>query len=246
MNSTYGTAPGFSLRNWSAWAPGLENQQDWLDWRANPLLPSGDTTPAAACLPPLLRRRALRLGRMALESLSNIAKTAPAESPVIFASRHGEVLRSQRLMAELITEGNVSPQSFSLSVHNATIGLHTIAQGCQANVTALAGGNATASALLIEAMGLLVDGAPSVLIVACDETLPDCYSTYADEPQAPFAWAAELVAGEEFMPGTQLMPPVTKTLPELLDLFRFLINPQQSVWHATSGSLQWQRTGQSC
>ena len=241
MYFTHGTAPGFSLRNWAAWAPGLENRQDWLDWRANPQPPTGDMAPAAACLPPLLRRRALRLGRMALESLSSVAKNVPDDTPIIYASRHGETHRSLGLIRELIAEGNVSPQSFSLSVHNATIGLYTIAKGCHANVTALAGGNASASAILNEAQGLLADGAKSVLLVACDEVLPECYAPYADEPQAPFAWAAELVAGDEFIPGTQQQATTAQNLPELLTLFRFLIDPMQPAWSAHSGTRHWQR-----
>ncbi|MBS1157210.1 MAG: hypothetical protein H6R07_3134 [Proteobacteria bacterium] len=246
MYPPYGAAPGFSIRNWAAWAPGLESRQDWLDWRADPRLPVGDGAPAAACLPPLLRRRAMRLGRMALECLAAVSCDVPADTPVVFASRHGEALRSQGLIRELLDEESVSPQSFSLSVHNATLGLYTIANGCHANVTALAGSNATASALLTEAMGLLADGLASVLIIACDEMLPDCYASYADEPQAPFAWAAELVASDEFTPSIQPAVPASRNLPELLDLFRFLIDPQQPVWCASSGALHWQRAGGSC
>lgn len=188
----------------------------------------------------------MRLGRMALECLAAVSRDVPADTPVVFASRHGEALRSQGLIRELLAEESISPQSFSLSVHNATIGLYTIANGCHANVTALAGGNATASALLTEAMSLLADGSASVLIIACDEMLPECYASYADEPQAPFAWAAELVAGNEFVPSHQPNGPESTNLPELLTLFRFLIDPQQPAWRASSGTLHWQRAGGSC
>lgn len=183
---------------------------------------------------------------MALECLAAVSRDVPADTAVVFASRHGEALRSQGLIRELLAEESVSPQSFSLSVHNATLGLYTIANSCHANVTALAGGNATASALLTEAMGLLADGAASVLVVACDEVLPDCYAGYADEPQAPFAWAAELVAGNEFVASNQPKGPESTNLPELLDLFRFLIDPTQPAWGTVSGAPHWQRTGGSC
>lgn len=183
---------------------------------------------------------------MALECLAAVAHNTPVDTPIVFASRHGEALRSHALIRELLCEQSVSPQSFSLSVHNATLGLYTIATGCHANVTALAGVNATASALLTEAMGLLADGAASVLVVACDEVLPDSYAGYADEPQAPFAWAVELVAGNDFTPSIQSAVPAPRNLPELLDLFRFLIDPAQPAWHASSGAQHWQRTGESC
>ena len=241
MHFIHGSAPGFSVRKWAAWAPGLESQQDWLEWRINPQLPAGDTAPAAAHLPPLLKRRTLRLGRMALESLASVAQDVAADTPIIFASRHGETQRSLGLIRELIAEGSVSPQSFSLSVHNATIGLHTIAQASHANVTALAGGAATAQAILVEALGLLADGAESVLVVACDEILPECYAPYADEPQAPFAWAAELVVGDEFTPAAQIGTSALPALPELLGLFLFLIDPQQPAWGTDACALHWQR-----
>lgn len=165
---------------------------------------------------------------MALEVLADIAKNLPTSTPIVFASRHGEALRSFGLIRELHTEGSVSPQSFSLSVHNATAGIHTIALGCHANVTALAGSQATGDALLTEAMGLLLDGAQSVLVVACDEPLPDCYRPYLDEPQAPFAWAAELIAGDQFMWRDTPSHPCTHALPELLATFLFLIDTQHN------------------
>lgn len=241
MSLNHGIAPGFSVRNWAAWAPGLDNRQAWLDWRSNPYLPAGDESPSATFMPPLLRRRALRLGRMAIESLATIAMEAPADTPVVFASRHGETHRSIKLTQELIAEGGVSPQSFSLSVHNATVGLYTITRACRANVTALAGCQATATTLLTEALGLLADGAPSVLVVACDEMLPDCYKPYADEPQAPFAWTAELIAGNEFTPDTTALATASSTLPDLLALLRFLIDPQQTAWTDKFGAINWIR-----
>lgn len=235
----HNTATGFSVRNWAAWAPGLECRQDWLDWCHKPYLPAGETAPAAAHLPPLLKRRTLRLGRMALEALAAVARDLPAATPVVFASRHGETLRSLGLIRELLAEGSVSPQSFSLSVHNATVGIHTIALGSHANVTALAGGQATGDALLTEAMGLLFIEAESVLVVACDETLPDSYLPYTDEPQAPFAWAAELVRGDEFFWSEQARPFTPEKLPELLATLFFLIAPD----HQTTAFGHWLRQG---
>lgn len=178
---------------------------------------------------------------MALESLFAIVPDTPPETPVVFASRHGETQRSLTLIHELQKEGNVSPQSFSLSVHNATAGLYTIARTCHANVTALAGGNATGAALLSEAFSLLTDGAPSVLVVACDELLPDCYVPYADEPQAAFAWAAELTAGTSFVPATQVETAAAHELPELLTLLHFLLDEHQSAWRGGHGHAGWLR-----
>lgn len=218
-------ASGFSVRHWAAWAPDRQSQHDWLDWCGNPSLPAGEASPAASHVPALIRRRTHRLGRMALEALHTVAGNLPNKTPIVYASRHGESIRSQELIEELLTENGVSPQSFSLSVHNAIIGIHTITQASRANVTALAGSHATGSALLTEATGLLASGNASVLVVACDEVLPDVYTPYVDEPQAPFAWAAELVPGHDFIWDTGFRPDETHRLPELLATLHFLIAP---------------------
>jgi hypothetical protein len=61
---------------------------------------------------------------------------------------------------------------FGLAVHNASAGLFSIARADRANHIALAAGPATIEHAVIEACGLLADGAPMVLLVACDAPLP--------------------------------------------------------------------------
>jgi hypothetical protein len=76
-----------------------------------------------------------------------------------------------------------------MAVHNAIPGLLTIARADRANHIALASGAATIEHAVIEACGLLADGAPSVLLVACDCPLPELFKPFEDCEEQPHAWA---------------------------------------------------------
>jgi len=76
-----------------------------------------------------------------------------------------------------------------LSVHNATSGLFSIARGDHTGSSALAAGQSSVEHAVIEACGLLADGALEVLLVVYDRPLPAVYAAYEDCQEQPFAWA---------------------------------------------------------
>jgi hypothetical protein len=144
----------------------------------------------------MLRRRAGFLGRMALE-VAYACLGQDADVPTVFCSRHGEVGRAIGLLGELARGEPLSPTAFGLAVHNASAGLFSIARADRANHVALAAGSATLEHAVIEACGLLADGAPMVLLVACDEPLPAPLAHFEDCAEQPFAFAWAIVpAGE--------------------------------------------------
>ncbi|MBM3117139.1 beta-ketoacyl synthase chain length factor [Jeongeupia naejangsanensis] len=199
MSTTPTSTLRFCLRQWSAWAPGLETREAWSGWDGT--LPHGDASPKVDAMPAMLRRRADRLGKMTLETLY-APDIAYHGQPLIHASRHGEATRTVPLLQALARDGAVSPQAFSMAVHNATAGLFTIATRTHAPVTAIAAGPETALAGLLEACSQLADGAASVLLCFSDEPLPALYQPYADTAEAPFALTLDLVAGDDFTLGT--------------------------------------------
>lgn len=140
-------------------------------------------------MPALLRRRLDPLGRMAAQ----VAYWCwPAQSlglPVVFASRYGDAARSVAMLADLAAQQPLSPTAFGMSVHNAAAALVSIARGDRANTLAVSAGAASAGAALLEALALLADGAPEVLVVCYDAPLPCDYAAFADENAAPYAWA---------------------------------------------------------
>jgi hypothetical protein len=104
------------------------------------------------------------------------------------------------LLGDLARGEPLSPTSFGLAVHNASAGLFSIARADRANHIALAAGPSTIEHAVIEACGLLADGAPMVLLVACDEPLPALLSAFEDCREQPYAFAWAMVApGENAM-----------------------------------------------
>lgn len=178
----------FSIAASTAWAPGVETAEAWLDWSLGQREIAGETEPAVRAMAPMLRRRAGVLDRMALEVAYRCLGDRTGV-PAIFCSRHGETARSVDLLTDLAKGQPLSPTMFGLSVHNATGGLFSIARGDHAGSSALAAGPSSVEHAVIEACGLLADGAAEVLLVVYDRPLPAVYAAYQDCHEQPFAWA---------------------------------------------------------
>lgn len=185
----------FSIARHAYWAPGLTTLAAWTQWAqaavAAPIVLGEE--PGVKAMPPMLRRRAGFFGKMALE-VAYECLDGRTDVPVVFCSRHGEVARAVELLSDLARGEPLSPTAFSMSVHNAHVGLLTIARKDHANHIALAAGGATIEHAVIEACGLLADGAPSVLLVACDAPLPELFLPFRDGVEQAHAWAWLLTA----------------------------------------------------
>lgn len=178
----------------AAWAPGVESPADWSQWAANPQVVQSDETPMAAAVPAMTRRRLTRWGRQALEVAEPLAVDIDDNVPVIFSSRHGDTRRTLKLLQALAAGEPLSPNSFSLSVHNSALGLFTILKKLKAPSLALAAGQDTLAAAWLEAESWLADGAKRVLLVHTDEPLGEFYRDYADEQEMPAALALMLTS----------------------------------------------------
>lgn len=185
----------FSIARHTYWAPGLTTLAAWTQWAQAPVAAPiilGEE-PGVKAMPPMLRRRAGFFGKMALE-VAYECLDGRTDVPVVFCSRHGEVARAVELLSDLARGEPLSPTAFSMSVHNAHVGLLTIARKDRANHIALAAGGATIEHAVIEACGLLADGAASVLLVACDAPLPELFMPFRDGVEQAHAWAWLLTA----------------------------------------------------
>lgn len=187
----------FSIVNHAQWAPGLTTQQAWTAWAAAPYPIVPGEEPGVKAMPAMLRRRAGFLGKMALE-VAYQCVDGQADIPTVFCSRHGDVARAVELLTDLAQGQPLSPTAFGMAVHNAIPGLFTIARNDRANHIALASGAATVEHAVIEACGLLADGAPQVLLVVCDCPLPDLFAAFDACHEQPHAWAWLLSAGQDY------------------------------------------------
>ncbi|HTD28367.1 MAG TPA: beta-ketoacyl synthase chain length factor [Xanthomonadaceae bacterium] len=271
----------FTIRDWSAFAPGLTHKAEWMAWAAEPFLPQGEATPALPEMPPMLRRRVDKLGRMALQVAWWCQQGQDENVPLVFASRHGDLARTYEMLRSLAHEQPLSPTHFGLSTHNAIAAQYSIARNLGSNCVCVSAGTATAEAAIIEALGLLADGIEAdaidpdgieeVLVVVYDCPLPEGYASYADEPEAAFAWTARIgrAAKGDVLHTLQVdadpidvapvdadpvdADPVDATqvgvdaqpgrlLPHGLEVLRFLIGGQSILKHRENGrSWRWRK-----
>ncbi len=178
----------FSIASHAAWAPGVTTAKAWAEWAQAPFVIGDGAEPGVRLMPPMLRRRAGFLGKMALE-VAYQCLDGRTDVATVFCSRHGEVARAVQLLTDLAQDMPVSPTGFGLAVHNASAGLLSIARGDQANHIALAAGASSVEHAVIEACALLADGAPMVLLVAYDCALPPVFAHFQDCAEQAHAWA---------------------------------------------------------
>ena len=167
---------GFAVSRWHAWAPGMEPGADWSAWLAGETAGAAHAQPDVNQLPALLRRRLDRLGRMALHTAWPCLEGLNA-AQFVFASRDGSLARTLELLTALAHNEPLSPAVFSVSVHNGTTGLSSIARGDRSAATAIAAGRDSLGMGLLEAACLISAGAQHVVMCYADQNLPPPYDT---------------------------------------------------------------------
>ena len=178
----------FSVVADAAWAPGLATREAWQRWADAPHPFAAGGEPPLSSMPAMQRRRVGMPGRMALQVAFDCLD-GRSGVPTVFASRHGEVKRAIEQIGELVRAEPLSPTAFGLAVHNAPAGQFSIARADQANQLALSAGADTIETAVLEACGLLADGAPEVLLVVYDAPLPPLLARFEDVDEQAFAWA---------------------------------------------------------
>ncbi|MES2611816.1 MAG: beta-ketoacyl synthase chain length factor [Pseudomonadota bacterium] len=246
----------FAVRAWAAIAPGLQSQEQWLQWAKAPVCPVGDTAVELPHVPAMARRRLGHLAKMAVSVADSVLPPEErADIPVVWASRYGDADKALSLLRSQALDEPLSPTAFGLSVHNAVGAQHSILRGMHANAVCLASSHCAPEAGIVEAVGLLSDAAQDaaeVLLVCYDEVLPPDYAGFHDEPAAEYAWAALLAplqAGEEGFvlraldDGAPQGGGQAVALPHGLDALHFLLQAErQNLVHThASGQWMWER-----
>ncbi len=126
------------------------------------------------------RRRLSSLARIVLHVAHECAQDV-TDARVVFASRHGELARTTKMLESLAAGEELSPTLFSMSVLNASAGLFSILQKNTAPSTAISAGTASFGYGLIEAcLQLAENPRQPVLYIYADEPAPTDYD--AGEP----------------------------------------------------------------
>jgi Beta-ketoacyl synthase, N-terminal domain len=165
----------FAIQTWAVWPPlALSNEQELVKMQGNLL----------AFVPNNLKRRLSPLAKTVFCAVSQCDSISSC-IPVVFSSTHGELAKSLDMIKLLEAGEDISPTAFSLSVHNAIAGLFSIVYGNTSEVTVLAPGEDGIASAFLEALGILQEGEPDVLMVFYDEPLPEFY------PSEPFQLSAD-------------------------------------------------------
>lgn len=186
----------FVILDWAAWAPGLSSRDHWQQWQLGEKPVSCSLSPPIlTSIPKTLQRRLSPLARAVLYAVGECITEGEA-IPSVFSSSHGEISRCLHMLETLQAGDELSPTAFSLSVHNAIAGLFSMAYGNRAEITALAPAVGGIHSGFIEALGILAEGHPDVLLVFYDEPLPDFFpnSNYAMTIAFPCVLALRLAS----------------------------------------------------
>lgn len=237
----------FSVLEYAAWAPGIETKSAWTNWAFHPIFDKTVSEPKLQAMSPMLRRRTDLLGKMALESAWQCLGDQK-NIPIVYCSRHGEVARSVGMLTDLAQGELLSPASFSLSVHNAIAGLFSIARSDRVNHIAIASKEDVAESALIEACGLLADGAEKVMVVIYSNALPHQLAVFADREELPYSWAWLIVPPQKevitlsCVESTEIENPSDTLLPHELEVFRFFLTGMKQLEIRTSrNAWMWRR-----
>lgn len=239
----------FNIAQWRAWAPGLTTVEDWQRWSLTPVVDTGfsdqDAAPDVSFLPAMQRRRLSRLARMAFSVGWPLAE-GQQQLPLVFVSRHGETPRTFEILSDLAAAQPLSPTQFSLSVHNAVIGLWSIMRGETSEMTALAAAGDGLEHGVMEAVTLLNEGAPAVLLIVTEELPPKAYAPWVDDVPFPYALGLLLTPGDEWQLTLSTLPSQEHAdcggkWPHALNLLRALSTQQNTLHHPWKRRLwNWQ------
>ncbi|EWG98961.1 hypothetical protein Q427_27645 [Halomonas sp. BC04] len=147
----------------------------------------------------MLRRRLDAAGRATCEILATL--DPGSDFPLVHASRHGDTTHTLSMLEALELGDPLSPTRFSMSVHNAVLGVHSIARQHHRPIQALGACGDEFDALLHEALGYLVEGHQAVVAVFSEGPLPSAYDGCTEHPGTACAVGMRLT----LTPGRRLM-----------------------------------------
>ena len=206
----------FAISSYSLWCPNLPTNELWLkaidedklegifsspeahmtDWKDVSL-------PSVKFLPIAMRKKLSPVCKLTLSLVNNtLDDSQKKDTSVVMASRHGESKTIVELLTSLGNNMPSSPMAFSRSVHNSSIGLWSIAASSKVTHTSIAAMENSFRSGLIEALIQLhsdSQGDPKqpVLYVFVDDTIPEAFKTFINEPKIPYGGAFLLTTPED-------------------------------------------------
>lgn len=170
-----------SPEDWRLGAPHwVKNSASWSDF-----------SPKLEFLSPLKRRRLSESARLFFAAAWELTERQ-SDLPVVYASFNGEINRNFSLWLSLLKDNEISPTSFSLSVHNALVGQWSELRRSKNEVTALTARCDSLEVALMEAYLMLQERYDKVLVVVGESPLNAEYNVHPVIRQ-PFSYALALI-----------------------------------------------------
>jgi hypothetical protein len=180
----------FYLKDWSGWLPGVETKDEWQQWAIDGSVGEARKIQLPS-ISPTIRRRLSPLGKMVFSCALKVIDLNE-KIPVVFSSRYGEICRSEALLEDVYKENPLSPNTFSMSVHNGSVGLLSIVGKNHSAMTAIAASDNSFEAALIEAYSQLKTQQADSILVLIGEEIPDTYCQSLIDPK-PTAFGMALL-----------------------------------------------------
>jgi hypothetical protein len=170
------------------------------------------------------------LSKLAVQIALRAGRGARADF-LVFCSQHGEIVRSRELLGSLASGMELSPTSFSQSVHNTSAGLYTIISKSRVPATALASGANTFVYGWLEAEAYLAENARArVLLVSYDDRLPPEYQPYSEQKQCMYALGLVLSAAVDGGIDLQRIPAeIDEPLPMAPLFIAWWLSPERTL-----------------
>ncbi|MAA61600.1 beta-ketoacyl synthase chain length factor [Idiomarina sp. UBA3176] len=145
-------------------------------------------------IPASTRRRLSSYAKVIMTAILELSERHPQlkETPVVLATRHGDLHRTEKLLRELVRGEVLSPTQFALSVNNAVLGQYSMAADNRQAMTTLSAGEQTYPLGWLEAVSQVQSETRQVLLVYADEVPPAVYSGQVHSPVRSFAHAVLL------------------------------------------------------
>ncbi len=178
----------FALDRWCCWASGIAEDEPWRRWIEGDVQPTAGDSPKLDHIKPIQRRRLSAVARGAFHCAQKCLQQRKPTA-TIFCSAHGEGPRAAGLLESIAKNVALSPNAFSLSVHNAIAGLFGIFTEENAPSTSIAAGAEGIGAAFLDAWCRLQECDGPVLVVLYDDPMPSVFSVGSDAPPVPLAAA---------------------------------------------------------
>ncbi|MCQ8878460.1 beta-ketoacyl synthase chain length factor [Pseudoalteromonas shioyasakiensis] len=173
----------FAIKKCIAWGDGKTSAEDWYAFANNNSLNTETLTlPELKQMPAMQRRRLSPFAKLTLHCALTASESYEQTVPSVFSSRHGDLHKTSKLIADVASKEPLSPTHFGLSVHNAVGGLFSIFTGNKAPLSAVSAGEDSFFMGLVDAVSkLYAYNYDRILYVYSDLAVPEQYQPYIQQ-----------------------------------------------------------------